>query len=71
MKAKVGDYVEFKCDVEQGGYVTAVRRSHLGDRVYTVEDEYGFDGDYIGGQTSTEVWAEDVYGVNGVYEGEE
>lgn len=45
---KIGDHVCFKCDIEQSGKITAID----GDRL-TLENEYGFQGAYIGGQTRT------------------
>lgn len=45
---KVGDHVGFKCDIEQGGKITAIDGDHL-----TLSNPNGFSGDYIGGQTTT------------------
>lgn len=53
---KVGDWVGFKCDIEQSGKVTAIR----GDAVH-LENKSGFHGDYIGGDTNTVVSKEDIW----------
>lgn len=53
---KVGDYVGFKCDIEQGGQIVAINGDML-----TLESEYGFHGDYIGGQTRTTERASDCW----------
>ena len=50
---KVGMYVEFKSDIEQGGTVVAIRGNSV-----TVENKDGFSGDYIGGTTRTTVPAD-------------
>ena len=41
-KVFVGDWVEFKSDIEQGGRVTKIN-----GRVLTLENEDGFSGDYL------------------------
>ena len=43
---KVGDYVEFKCDIEQCAEVIAVN----GSRITVKAPDYGFDGEYINDQ---------------------
>ena len=53
---KVGDYVSFKCDIEQGGVIIAINGSRL-----TLGSEDGFDGGYIGGDTVTEQLARDCW----------
>lgn len=53
---KVGDFVSFKSDVEQGGKVAAIN----GDRL-TLTSEYGFSGGYIGGDTETVERASDCW----------
>lgn len=50
---KVGDYVCFKSDVEQTGKIVQIRTSSFGKPELVLESEYGFHGDYIGGQTRT------------------
>ena len=58
-EVNVGDYVGFKCDIEQIGRVKEIQsRGAL-----IVENKDGFDGDYIGGDTEVlvgfdEVWRE-------------
>ena len=46
---KVGDYVGFKSDIEQGGQIYKIE----GDRLFLRAGPNGFDGDYIGGQETT------------------
>lgn len=43
---KVGDWVCFKCDIEQSGKIVAIRGNQL-----VLENEAGFEGEYIGGNT--------------------
>ena len=52
---KVGDYVGFKCDIEQGGTIYKIE----GNRLFLQAGPNGFDGDYIGGQDTTVQRAED------------
>jgi len=44
----IGDCVSFKCDIEQCGTVIAIHGDDL-----TLERPDGFDGGYIGGDTTT------------------
>ena len=53
---KVGDWVSFKCDVEQSGKIIKIS----GDRL-TLENPNGFDGGYIGGQEVTTQTARDCW----------
>ena len=46
---KVGDYVSFKSDIEQGGTIYLIK----GDRLYLQAGPNGFEGDYIGGAETT------------------
>lgn len=48
----IGDWVEFKADIEQCGKVIDIRGNGKNAEL-TLENENGFDGDYIGGQTIT------------------
>ena len=57
----VGSYVNFKSDIEQGGDIVQIKRDSMGQVVLTLEDEDGFSGDYIGGQTRTTVLAVDCW----------
>ena len=47
---KIGDWVGFKCDIEQSGRVKEIRSHTL-----ILEDPDGFQGEYIGRDTVTEV----------------
>jgi len=58
-EVNVGDWVGFKCDIEQCGRVKEIQRRGA----LIVENKNGFDGDYIGGDTEVlvgfdEVWQE-------------
>jgi hypothetical protein len=53
---KVGDYVNFKCDIEQGGVIKKIEGTRL-----TLESANGFYGDYIGGDTTTVQSARDCW----------
>jgi hypothetical protein len=53
---KVGDDVSFKSDIEQSGRIYKIE----GDKLY-LENPYGFEGDYIGGDTTTVVRARDCW----------
>jgi len=53
---KIGDYVGFKCDIEQGGTIKKINW-----RTLTLTSISGFDGDYIGGQTETDQLASDCW----------
>ena len=54
---KVGDWVSFKCDIEQSGRITRIE----GDRLFLEASPNGFDGDYIGGQETTVQSARDCW----------
>jgi len=54
---KVGDYVSFKCDIEQSGRITKIE----GDRLYLEAGPNGFEGGYIGGQEKTVQLARDCW----------
>ena len=49
-EVQVGDYVGFKCDIEQWGQII-----DLGYQRATIENKSGFEGEYIGGETQTVV----------------
>lgn len=57
----IGDYVGFKCDIEQGGTITGIKRNCMGNVELSLENEGGFSGEYIGGQTHTTELASDCW----------
>ena len=57
---KIGDYVCFKSDVEQSGRIVDIKQSYMGVSL-TLESQYGFSGDYIGGDTITTQLARDCW----------
>jgi hypothetical protein len=58
---KVGDYVGFKSDIEQSGKIKKIERSAFGGTQLVLENENGFHGDYIGGETITVELATDCW----------
>lgn len=54
---KVGDYVSFKSDIEQGGQIYKIE----GDRLFLKAGPNGFEGGYIGGQETTVQRASDCW----------
>jgi hypothetical protein len=54
---RVGDYVSFKCDIEQSGRITKIE----GDRLFLSAGPNGFEGGYIGGQDTTVQRASDCW----------
>jgi hypothetical protein len=57
----IGDVVGFKCDVEQYGRITAIRRDSCNKEVLTLQAFGTFSGGYIGGETETTEHAEDCW----------
>lgn len=57
----VGDVVCFKSDIEQSGFIVQIRTDSFGKPELILENEYGFHGDYIGGQTRTVQRASDCW----------
>ena len=61
-EVKVGDWVSFKADVEQCGKIIKIKGSILILQAGDNEDDGNtFDGDYIGGSSTTEVRASDCW----------
>lgn len=56
-RVKVGDWVSFKCDIEQCGKITAI----LSEGRLVLTNPNGFQGDYIGGQETTIELARDCW----------
>jgi hypothetical protein len=54
---QVGDYVSFKCDIEQGGTIYKIE----GNRLFLQAGPNGFEGGYIGGQDTTVQMASDCW----------
>jgi hypothetical protein len=59
-EVSVGDVVCFKCDIEQSGVITAIKKTYAGVSL-TLESKHGFSGDYIGGDTVTTELASDCW----------
>ena len=58
----LGDYVGFKCDVEQSGRVTRIcLNGFSGGILLTLENDNGFSGEYIGGETMTDEFLSDCW----------
>lgn len=58
---KVGDHVGFKSDIEQYGKIIAIKADRYRGAILVLENKNGFDGEYIGGETITEVDARDCW----------
>jgi hypothetical protein len=56
-QVKVGDWVGFKCDIEQGGQIYKIE----GNRLFLQAGPNGFEGGYIGGQDTTVQMASDCW----------
>lgn len=57
---KVGDWVGFKSDIEQGGQIIEIKKSYRGVSL-VLENKSGFSGGYIGGKTITTELASDCW----------
>jgi len=57
---RIGDWVGFKSDIEQSGRIVAIKQTYAGTSL-TLENESGFSGDYIGGDTITTELARDCW----------
>jgi len=63
-EVKIGDYVGFKSDVEQGGEIVKIMRSTFcpGEHILTLKaGPEGFQGGYIGGDVTTTVNTSDCW----------
>jgi hypothetical protein len=62
-EVQVSDWVCFKSDIEQSGRITKIEEDgwNRKERLLTLVNENGFDGEYIGGDTITKVWASDCW----------
>jgi hypothetical protein len=60
-EVKVGDYVGFKCDIEQSGKVVEIKKDMWRKTVLVLENTNGFHGDYIGGETIHTETADDCW----------
>ena len=58
IEVEVGDWVGFKCDIEQYGIIKSIQR---GRNTVILTNENGFDGDYIGGDTETLVSLDEIW----------
>ncbi len=57
-KIKIGDWVTFKADIEQTGKVVRIIGSGKNAMLtLSSDDTYGFDGDYLNGETVVEMEA--------------
>lgn len=60
-EVKVGDWVGFKCDIEQSGEIFKIHVTEHGTTMLYLTNPDGFEGEYIGGRTKTIKKAEDCY----------
>ena len=56
----LGDWVGFKSDIEQSGKIVEIKKTYMGVSL-VLENECGFHGDYIGGDTITTQLARDCW----------
>jgi hypothetical protein len=59
-EVSVGDYVGFKSDIEQSGKIVEIKKSYIGVSL-VLQNNNGFSGDYIGGDTITTQLARDCW----------
>jgi len=59
-EVSVGDYVSFKSDIEQSGKIVDIKKSYIGVSL-VLQNNNGFSGDYIGGDTITTQLARDCW----------
>jgi hypothetical protein len=59
-EVSVGDYVGFKSDIEQSGKIVEIKKSYMGVSL-VLQNNNGFHGDYIGGDTITTQLARDCW----------
>ena len=60
-QVNVGDWVGFKSDIEQSGKVVAIKQDRYRGAILVLNNPGGFSGEYIGGETMTEVDARDCW----------
>ena len=60
-RVSIGDYVNFKCDIEQGGTIINIKQDRMGRKFLVLASECGFEGGYIGGETTHTELAEDCW----------
>jgi hypothetical protein len=56
----VGDWVCFKSDIEQSGQIVEIKSSYMG-KALVLQNNNGFSGGYIGGDTITTEQASDCW----------
>lgn len=57
---RVGDWVQFKWDEQNGGRITEIKQNYGGE-VLTLENKYGYVGDMFGGKTSIRIAAHECW----------
>ena len=60
VEVKVGDNVAFKSDIEQWAKIIEIKKTYMGVAL-VLENNHGFSGDYIGGETITTQLARDCW----------
>jgi len=56
LEVNVGDWVGFKCDIEQEGRVKRINEYYA-----VLENASGFEGGYIGGHTETRISVDELW----------
>ena len=57
----VGDWVGFKSDIEQSGVIVEIKKTVCFGVSLVLQNNNGFSGDYIGGETITTQLARDCW----------
>jgi transcription elongation factor len=60
-EVKVGDWVGFKSDIEQSGQIVEIKKTVCFGVSLVLQNNNGFSGDYIGGETITTELARDCW----------
>jgi transcription elongation factor len=60
-EVKVGDWVGFKSDIEQSGQIVEIKKTVCFGVSLVLQNNNGFSGDYIGGETITTQLARDCW----------
>ncbi len=57
----VGEHVGFKSDIEQTGKIVAIQKDFMGRTELVLENEYGFEGEYLQGINHTNILSSECW----------